>query len=229
MKLEFLADLEQVYFRFVMESFEDGIMTIAVDDIDRRISVDLSYTPINTIIYYVDGIPNEMVRLDPRIDPGRYRFEELENDGILLTYIADYQSFWSAAEYAHIYRSTVQGYDGERIFTHRIVDENDRIFFEFADLTAEPSIVYFYTIKGKTSWHNYTITFGGETQIRAYIDAVAGDFFSGNLPPYGFGMTEYGAGSQSNTIRNVVVIMASVVLAIVIAVFIIRRKNKEVK
>jgi len=191
----------------------------------------LSFAPINTITYYVDGIPNEMVRLDKRIDPGRYHFEELEDGGILLTYIADFQSFWSATDYIHIYRSTVQGYEGERIFTHTIIDENDRIFFEFADLYAEPGIVYFYTIKAQTSWWQdyHTITFGGETQIRAYIDKIAGDFILRNLPPYGFGTTEYGVGNQSNSIRNVVTIMASVVITVSIAVFIIKRKNKEVK
>ena len=168
----------QVLLPLVLESLEDGIITISIYGSDRRISADLSAMPIDTLIYYVDGVPIEMVRLDPSLSPGRYRHDALEGGGLLLTYIADFQSFsfWQIPQYVHIYRSTVQGYEGERIFTHLVIDENDRIFFEFADPYAEPDVVYFYTIKIQSEWHNYnTVTFGGESQITAYFDYVPSD------------------------------------------------------
>ena len=165
----------RVFSPFSMESLEDDIITVSVDGHDRKIRVDMSSMPINSLIYYVDGVPHEMVRLDPNRSPGRYQYEALEDGGILLTYIADYQSFWGMPEYIHVYRSNLHGYDGARIFTHTVVDENDRIFFEFADPYAEAGRVYFYTIKAQGMWHNNAITFGGEPQITAYIPYVPDD------------------------------------------------------
>jgi len=166
----------RVFYPFTMESLKDGILTTSVAGIDRRIRAEWSSMPINSLIYYVDGVPNEMVRLDPNLCPGRYRHEILEGGGILLTYIADYQSFWGSPEYIHIYRSNIQGYEGERIFTHTVIDENDRIFFEFADHYPGLAEVYFYTIKAQGRQNRYhVITFGGESQIRAYIGDISDD------------------------------------------------------
>jgi len=222
----------QIFYPFIMGSLADGIMTISVDGLDRSISADLSSMPVNTLTYYVGGIPHEMVRLDPNRSPGRYHYEALEEGGILFTYIADFQSFWGMPEYIHIYRSTVQGYDGERILTHAVIDENDRIFFEFTDPYAEPGKVYFYTIKAQDRRERYyIITFGREPQITAYIEYIPDDaptieadapetaVVENPEPP------EHAAYTQPDSGRYMVALKMIIgVLVVIVVLFIVRRK-----
>ena len=202
---------------------ETGRMTIFVNDTDRKISVDLNSMPINTLIYYVDGIPHEMVRLDSNLSPGRYRYEAHKDGGIHLTYIADFQSFWSNPEYIHIYRSNVQGYEGERIYTHMVIDENDRIFFEFIDPHAEPSRIYFYTIKSQGRWNHYNVvTFGGERQITAYVAYVPEDVtITEDNDIFNFDLRLSSSGW--NVLALVIVI--AFVIGIIARIFILRRKR----
>jgi len=214
---------------FTMESLEDGVMTISVDGHDRKISADKSSMPINALIYYVDGTPIKMVRLDPNLSPGRYRYEALEEGGILLTYIADYQSFRHMPEYIHIYRSYVQGYEGERIFTHTVIDENDRIFFEFVDPYAEPGRVYFYMIRSQGRWNIYnTVTFGGEPQMAAYIVYIPGEAAAIETDAYETAEEEnpeppvYTADTQSDSVRYVVVLM--LIIGLFAGILIVKRK-----
>jgi hypothetical protein len=164
---------DRVFHPLTMESFEGGTMVFQVYGLDRKIRAEWNPLPFNTLIYYVDGVPHEMVRLDPNRSPARYHHEALEEGGIRIAYIPDYQTLEANPDYIHIYRSHVQGDEGERILTFAPVDKNDRIFFEFTDPYAKPGTVYFYTVK--TQRHPqflYTVTFGGEPQTVVYTDPV---------------------------------------------------------
>jgi len=154
---------------FAIEFLEGGAIALYVEELNRRIIADLDSLPVNALIYYAGSEAIEMVRLDPNRSPGRYHFEALESGGVLLRYIADYQSFWHLPEYIHIYRSTVQGEYGERILSRNIISENDLMFFEFADPHAEPDVTYFYAVK-VPAWQGYrALSFGGQTQMTVYM------------------------------------------------------------
>jgi|GEM_PF-2123318 len=151
-------------------SYDDGIMKLSIGDGNRAIQVDLNTFPVKTFIYYVDGIPHEMVRLDPHRNPGRYHFEPLNGGGVRITFIADYQAFWHMPLYVHVYRSQIAGEQGERLFTHVVEGKNDHIFFEITDPTAEPGIEYFYTVTAQSSWGTLnTISIGGVPQMAAHF------------------------------------------------------------
>ena len=163
-------DQDAKLYPFILESFNDGTAIFALDGSDRRIRAERSL-PTNSLFYYFDGIPIEMVRLDPALNPGRYSFEVLECGGLRISYIADYQLFWHSHVYIHVYRSTEYGYEGERIFSHAIAGMDERIFFEFIDQYPPAGVHLFYTIKAENSRQRYdTITFGGARQITAFVE-----------------------------------------------------------
>jgi len=153
-----------------IEAIDDGIITLAVDGFDKRLRVDLGSEQIEALVYYADGAMIEMVRLNPNISPGRYRYEEPESGGLRITYIADFQEFRSVPEFINVYRSTVLGDVGERILTHAVVDADDSIFFKFVDYSAERGVTYFYTVKMQSQWlSNRLVAIGGETQMAVQI------------------------------------------------------------
>jgi len=62
-------DRDRIFFPLILESLEDGVMTISAYGPERKIKVDLNTFPITNFFYYVDGVPFEMVRLDIHRNP----------------------------------------------------------------------------------------------------------------------------------------------------------------
>jgi len=225
--------IERIFFPFSVQFYEDGIIMFSADEVGRKLRADLSSMPVNVLIYYIDGVPNEMVRLNPNLTPGRYNYATIEDGGIHIAYIADYQSFMAVPEYINIYRSNIQGYLGERILTHVVVDKDDHIFFEFVDSYATSGRAYFYTINTQGWWRNYhTITFGGESQIAVQLGLTSNDVVMTEVDMFepeeteSSEQTEYEINTPPYSTDNIAMILIVIsAVTVALGVFFVRLKS----
>ncbi|MCL2403920.1 MAG: hypothetical protein FWC92_00090 [Defluviitaleaceae bacterium] len=133
---------------------------------DHRIIVDTTGPTIDKITYYIGDKAYTLVRFHYESNISRYNYESLI-DSVRIRYFAGIHAFPRMFEEIWIYRSTQEGYKGERIITHIVQGWDDSIFYEFYDTTIEHGKTYFYSIWPSYEWTHQEepLQFGDRWQI----------------------------------------------------------------
>ncbi|MCL2421261.1 MAG: hypothetical protein FWD03_05325, partial [Defluviitaleaceae bacterium] len=113
---------------------------------NHKIIVDPGQQPIEEIIYYIGDTAHHMTRFNWDRDNWRYYAEPYEGGNIRILYMLRNQTLSSWDNEIMVYRSTVEGGRGERIYHHEAPAFYDRILFEFIDTSVEFGQIYFYSL-----------------------------------------------------------------------------------
>jgi len=136
--------------------------------IDGRIIVDTSGPTIDSLTIYKDEAAYTMVRFcgENNVARSRYYYEPLES-GVRVRYFVGMWVFPRFFQEIWIYRSTEEGYRGERVITHARYGLDDSIYYEFVDTTAQHGQTYFYSIWPSSEWtgSEEPLLFGGNWQM----------------------------------------------------------------
>jgi len=144
------------WYAMSMQNMGDGLVELTIDEgFDAyRIVVDASQQQADEITLYIGDTPHQMVRYYWQRMVRHYYAEASEYGGIVLRYVIRTGAFpleFIPGDVA-VYRSTVQGEQGERILIQENVTFSDSILYEFTDPTAEFGQVYYYSLVRITDW-----------------------------------------------------------------------------
>ena len=162
-----------LFYTLVMDILDNGMVELRIDTetpakwygdtpepsvdmhslAEHRIVIDTRRESIEEITYYIGDSAHTLVRFDPYRNHKRYQADTVEN-GIRLRYVTNFPG--NAMDFT-VYRSTVRGEKGERIFTQEgLIRLDDPLLFEFIDTTAEAGQLFYYSIWISVMWHeNY--------------------------------------------------------------------------
>jgi len=143
---------------------------------ERRIVVETGQEQIDEIIYYIGDTRYLMVRVaDSPRDARRYYAEPYEGGGIRLLYVIGPRRP-SSGDFM-VYRSSVYGERGTRVFLQEELGRYDGILFEFVDTTVESGNVYYYSLwRTGWSWSEHYLPITEQAwQMRVDADAVLGE------------------------------------------------------
>jgi len=139
-----------------IQNIGDGLVELIINESFEgyRIVVDASERQIDEITLYIGDTAYQMVRYYWQRMVRHYHAEASECGGIVLRYVIRTGAFpleFQSGDVA-VYRSTVQGEQGERILMQENVTFSDSILYEFTDATAEFGQVYYYSLVRVTDW-----------------------------------------------------------------------------